>query len=201
MLLMVIGLLVFFLIHLVPAAPDLRRSVVERMGEGDNFWPASAPSQGPDGVCGPCSEIFFHTDKGSEVPDMPAGVDRQAAGIEADDVVRGGNELFLGPSECVVEMQVHGVRGSGNRHGFLPDPAAVGRHQNLQFAVVRPELHVAPALSAAASLRGGLFQRLCQLGHGDGGTAHIAEDVSRQVLHQIGGSALAGELEGEEKVV
>jgi alanyl-tRNA synthetase len=30
------------------------------MGEDDNFWPAGAPSQGPDGVCGPCSEIFFH---------------------------------------------------------------------------------------------------------------------------------------------
>ena len=33
---------------------------IERFGEDDNFWPAGAPSQGPDGVCGPCSEIFFH---------------------------------------------------------------------------------------------------------------------------------------------
>ncbi len=33
---------------------------IKRMGEDDNFWPASAPSQGPDGVCGPCSEIFYH---------------------------------------------------------------------------------------------------------------------------------------------
>ena len=40
---------------------------VVRMGEDDNFWPASAPSQGPDGVCGPCSEIFYHDDTGSEV--------------------------------------------------------------------------------------------------------------------------------------
>jgi alanyl-tRNA synthetase len=38
---------------------------IERMGEDDNFWPAGAPSKGPDGVCGPCSEIFYHTDKGS----------------------------------------------------------------------------------------------------------------------------------------
>ncbi|HWB13783.1 MAG TPA: alanine--tRNA ligase [Pirellulales bacterium] len=38
---------------------------IERMGEDDNFWPAGAPSQGPDGVCGPCSEIFFHTGSGS----------------------------------------------------------------------------------------------------------------------------------------
>jgi alanyl-tRNA synthetase len=40
---------------------------IERMGEEDNFWPASAPSQGPDGVCGPCSEIFYHDDFGDSV--------------------------------------------------------------------------------------------------------------------------------------
>ncbi len=40
---------------------------IERMGEDDNFWPAGAPSQGPDGVCGPCSEIFFHPDVGGAV--------------------------------------------------------------------------------------------------------------------------------------
>ncbi|HZZ29185.1 MAG TPA: alanine--tRNA ligase [Pirellulales bacterium] len=40
---------------------------IQRMGEDDNFWPAGAPSKGPDGVCGPCSEIFFHTPRGGEV--------------------------------------------------------------------------------------------------------------------------------------
>jgi alanyl-tRNA synthetase len=40
---------------------------IQRMGEDDNFWPAGAPSHGPDGVCGPCSEIFFHTPGGGEV--------------------------------------------------------------------------------------------------------------------------------------
>jgi alanyl-tRNA synthetase len=34
---------------------------LQRLGEDENFWPASAPSEGPDGVCGPCSEIYFHT--------------------------------------------------------------------------------------------------------------------------------------------
>ncbi|MBS0263861.1 MAG: alanine--tRNA ligase [Planctomycetes bacterium] len=33
---------------------------IRREGEGENFWPASAPSNGPDGVCGPCSEIYYH---------------------------------------------------------------------------------------------------------------------------------------------
>ncbi len=40
---------------------------IERMGEDDNFWPAGAPSKGPDGVCGPCSEIFFHPKSGKSV--------------------------------------------------------------------------------------------------------------------------------------
>jgi alanyl-tRNA synthetase len=38
---------------------------LQRLGEDENFWPANAPSQGPDGVCGPCSEIYYHTEFGS----------------------------------------------------------------------------------------------------------------------------------------
>ncbi|MBI3465011.1 MAG: alanine--tRNA ligase, partial [Planctomycetes bacterium] len=45
----------------------LPTSKIARMGEDDNFWPAGAPSKGPDGVCGPCSEIFFHTPDGGSV--------------------------------------------------------------------------------------------------------------------------------------
>ena len=40
---------------------------IEWLDEDENFWPASAPSQGPDGVCGPCSEIFYHDEKGGSV--------------------------------------------------------------------------------------------------------------------------------------
>ncbi|MGL4941663.1 MAG: alanine--tRNA ligase [Thermoguttaceae bacterium] len=36
-------------------------SKLRRMEEDENFWPASAPSLGPDGVCGPCSEIYYHS--------------------------------------------------------------------------------------------------------------------------------------------
>jgi alanyl-tRNA synthetase len=45
----------------------LKPELIERCGEDENFWPASAPSQGPDGVCGPCSEIYFHPDQGKSV--------------------------------------------------------------------------------------------------------------------------------------
>lgn len=39
---------------------------IRREGESENFWPASAPSQGPDGVCGPCSEIYYHPPSSSK---------------------------------------------------------------------------------------------------------------------------------------
>lgn len=40
---------------------------ISRLEEDENFWPASAPSQGPDGVCGPCSEIYYQLDSGKSV--------------------------------------------------------------------------------------------------------------------------------------
>ena len=42
---------------------------VFRFGEKENFWPAEAPSKGPNGVCGPCSEIYFDHDPTAPMPD------------------------------------------------------------------------------------------------------------------------------------
>ncbi|QDU79929.1 Alanine--tRNA ligase [Polystyrenella longa] len=44
----------------------LDSSRIRRDNEYENFWPAGAPTEGPDGVCGPCSEIFYHPDKGQK---------------------------------------------------------------------------------------------------------------------------------------
>ena len=41
---------------------------IYRFGEKENFWPSSAPSKGPNGVCGPCSEIYFDLEPGKELP-------------------------------------------------------------------------------------------------------------------------------------
>ncbi len=35
-----------------------------RFGEEENFWPESAPSKGPNGPCGPCTEILVDTNPG-----------------------------------------------------------------------------------------------------------------------------------------
>ena len=51
---------------------------VYRFGEKENFWPAEAPSKGPNGVCGPCSEVYFDHSPGEPLPgnegleDLPA---------------------------------------------------------------------------------------------------------------------------------
>ena len=37
----------------------LQRDRIHRLGEDKNYWPANAISQGPNGPCGPCSEVFY----------------------------------------------------------------------------------------------------------------------------------------------
>ncbi|MCG6154207.1 alanine--tRNA ligase [Rubinisphaera margarita] len=44
----------------------LDRSRISREDEYENFWPAGAPTDGPDGVCGPCSEIYYHPPTGGK---------------------------------------------------------------------------------------------------------------------------------------
>ncbi len=44
---------------------------ITRLKDKDNFWPAEAKTKGPNGPCGPCSEIFydFGQDKGCQKPE------------------------------------------------------------------------------------------------------------------------------------
>ena len=43
---------------------------IYRMGADENFWPANAPTEGPNGPCGPCSEIYVDsTGKSCGKPD------------------------------------------------------------------------------------------------------------------------------------
>ena len=41
---------------------------IVKLGPKDNFWPADAPKLGPNGPCGPCSEIFYDRGKDSGCP-------------------------------------------------------------------------------------------------------------------------------------
>ncbi len=37
----------------------IRKDWIYRCGDKSNFWPANAPEDGPNGPCGPCSEIYY----------------------------------------------------------------------------------------------------------------------------------------------
>lgn len=50
---------------------------ITRMGDKTNFWPSNAREEGPNGPCGPCSEIYF--DQGKE-----SVKDRHECSIEHD---------------------------------------------------------------------------------------------------------------------
>ena len=46
----------------------LQEERIFRLGEKENFWPAEAPSKGPNGPCGPCSEIYYDADPSRPYP-------------------------------------------------------------------------------------------------------------------------------------
>lgn len=55
--------------HEVVGLPDDR---IHRLGEDKNYWPANAISAGPNGPCGPCSEIFYRVAPLEEMTSDPA---------------------------------------------------------------------------------------------------------------------------------
>lgn len=50
---------------------------IYRFGDKTNFWPSNAPADGPNGPCGPCSEIFY--DQGEGV-----GCGKKTCNVECD---------------------------------------------------------------------------------------------------------------------
>ena len=44
---------------------------IVRLGEDKNYWPADAPSKGPNGPCGPCNEIFVDVTPEKGIPADP----------------------------------------------------------------------------------------------------------------------------------
>ena len=50
---------------------------IVKLGAHSNFWPADAPTKGPNGPCGPCSEIFYDwgEDKGCGEENDPEACD------------------------------------------------------------------------------------------------------------------------------
>lgn len=86
----------------------LPASRIVRLGEDKNYWPANAPSKGPNGPCGPCNEIFLDMNPELGTPDDPA----RAIAYDSNRFVEMWNLVF---------MQY--VRGDGGTLTPLPRPS------------------------------------------------------------------------------
>lgn len=57
-------------------APELKNADgswrIYKYGDGDNYWPANAPMEGPNGPSGPCSEIYYDTKPEQGTPEPVA---------------------------------------------------------------------------------------------------------------------------------
>jgi alanyl-tRNA synthetase len=49
------------------SAIGLSPDKIKKFGQKDNFWPSNAIALGPNGPCGPCSEIYYQKEDGSSV--------------------------------------------------------------------------------------------------------------------------------------
>jgi alanyl-tRNA synthetase len=54
-------------------AVGLPEDRIHRLGEDKNYWPANAISEGPNGPCGPCTEIFYRVAPLEEMTPACAG--------------------------------------------------------------------------------------------------------------------------------
>src|SRR5262245_44372225 len=63
---------------------------IHRLGAKSNFWPANAPADGPNGPCGPCSEIFY--DYGTPV--FPHTVPECGPACDCGRFIEIGNIVF-----------------------------------------------------------------------------------------------------------
>jgi alanyl-tRNA synthetase len=62
---------------------------VFRFGEKENFWPAEAPSKGPNGPCGPCSEVYYDA-----FPSQPLPAKAGLESLPGDRFTEVGNCVF-----------------------------------------------------------------------------------------------------------
>jgi alanyl-tRNA synthetase len=69
---------------------------IHRMGEDKNYWPANAISEGPNGPCGPCSEIFYRVAPLEEMVNDPSltPTERYKINDDAGHYVEVWNNVF-----------------------------------------------------------------------------------------------------------
>jgi alanyl-tRNA synthetase len=81
-----------------------------RFGDAENFWPAEARAKGPNGPCGPCSEIYFDARPREKLPPT-----RGLRSLPEERFTEIGNCVFT-------QFERHGSDRAGETGVLLPLP-------------------------------------------------------------------------------
>ena len=159
---------------------------IYRFGESENFWPAEAPSKGPNGPCGPCSEIYWDQQPGAPLP-AKAGLSKLP-----DRFLEVGNCVFtqfdrIGPNQLQPLPQKNIDVGLGLERIVA---VAQGVPNNFETDLFLPALERLQALSGRAYRREGA----------DGVRMRRIADHARAVFFCIADGAVPGR-EGRGYVV
>ncbi|MBI4432448.1 MAG: alanine--tRNA ligase [Candidatus Omnitrophica bacterium] len=122
-------------------------SRIVRMGAEDNFWPSNAPQDGPNGPCGPCSEIYVGEEagKGVEIWNLVfAQFDRQSDG-SLPPLPQKNIDTGMGLERAAAVLQGVGsnfdtdnfMRMRGRLHTFLKTPGREKAHENAVLDHIR----------------------------------------------------------------
>lgn len=112
---------------------------ITRMGEDDNFWPAGAPTHGPDGVCGPCSEIFYHGSgpKEVEIWNLVFTQFNRVGPGQLEPLPKKNIDTGMGLERTAACLQ--GVSTVFETDIFKPIVAAVGEHLGKPYERIGPD--------------------------------------------------------------
>jgi alanyl-tRNA synthetase len=176
-----------------------------RLGPKSNFWPANAPEEGPNGPCGPCTEIFY--DFGSPGAEADPDAERycELGNIVFTEFQRTGrNRLEPLPQKNIdtgmgferILAVLHGVRSNFETPLFLPILRRIGELRGIPYRYQDPlgalQRRIADHVRAAVFLiadgvkpshegRGYVVRRILRRAVRDG----IALGIDRPFLHEL----------------
>jgi len=113
-----------------------------KMGDKDNFWPAEAKKYGPNGPCGPCSEIFYDRGKGepTELWNLVFTQFERKEGGLLENLPGKNIDTGMGLERLASVMQ--GVDTNFEIDIFVPIIQAIKRELNLEPGTQNPEPHI-----------------------------------------------------------
>lgn len=112
---------------------------IYKYGDKDNFWPANAPTDGPNGPSGPCSEIYFDTKPEQGAPEPVADSKDPRRYVEIWNLVfTQFNRVDVGKLESLGRQNIDTGAGLERMARVIQDAATGNVKNNYEIDLLRP---------------------------------------------------------------